>query len=142
MKNRRVEVGPCGVFCLACPSYNKSCLGCSSESKNQKRKSKWSCKIRKCCYKEMKIDYCGYCENFPCDIINRKLIKSHVGDIRFKYRHEIPENMNRLKQLGVGEYIKRKKQEYLCPGCGGVVYFYYNKCSECGKSFTSPKNKK
>ena len=106
MKNRRVEVAPCGVFCLACPSFNKSCHGCPSENKKQSRKSKWNCKIRKCCYEKMKVDYCVYCENFPCNIVNKKLIKSHVGNIRFEYRHEIPDNMKKLKQLGVEKYIK------------------------------------
>ena len=133
MNNRRIEVAPCGVFCLACPSFNKSCLGCPSENKKQSRKSKWSCKIRRCCYGEMEIDYCGYCESFPCDIINKKLIESHEGNSRFEYRHEIPDNMKKLKQLGVEEYIKGKRKEYSCPDCGGIVYFYYNICSQCEK---------
>lgn len=137
MNKRRNELAPCGIFCPACPSYNKSCLGCPSEDKKQNRKSKWSCKIRKCCYEGMKVDYCGYCKSFPCGIIDKKLIKSHKGDTKFKYRHEIPENMKKLKQLGVEEYIKRKKQEYSCPDCGGIFYFYYNICSQCGKDAIS-----
>lgn len=136
MENRRNEVAPCGVFCAACPSFNKSCLGCPSENKEQNRKSKWSCKIRKCCYEEIKIDYCGYCSKFPCDKICKKLINSHKGKIRFKYRHEIPENMEKLKQLGLDQYIKIKTQEYSCPVCNGIIYFYYYKCNQCGKEIS------
>lgn len=133
MKNRKNEVAPCGVFCAACPSFKKSCLGCSSEDKDQKRKSKWSCKIRQCCYDKMKIDYCAYCEDFPCKLINQKIIKSHEGDNRFKYRHEVPDNLEKIKLLGTDDFIKLKKKDYLCKYCGGSVVFYHYKCKQCGK---------
>jgi hypothetical protein len=133
MKNRRIELAPCGVFCKACPSFNKTCLGCSSDSKNQKRKSKWSCKIRKCCYEEKKIDYCGYCGNFPCEKLNKKLINSHKGENNYRYRHEIPENMKSLRKHGIDKFIKLKREEFSCPICKNIVYFYHYKCSECGK---------
>lgn len=35
MKERKSALAPCGVFCGACPSYEKTCLGCASESKEQ-----------------------------------------------------------------------------------------------------------
>jgi hypothetical protein len=133
MKNRRNELAPCGVFCAACPSYNKTCYGCSSENKNQKRKSKWNCKIRKCCYEEMNVEHCGNCNRFPCEKINCKLIKSHNGDKKFKYRHEISGNMKQLKELGVDKFIKFKEKEYTCPYCNGNIHFYHYKCSLCGK---------
>jgi hypothetical protein len=135
MKNRKNELAPCGVFCAACPSYGKTCIGCSSEDKNQKRKSKWNCNIRKCCYEEMNVEYCGYCNSFPCDKINRKLIKSHLGDLRFKYRHEITENMKKLKEFGLNDFIKYKEKEYTCPHCKGIIHFYHYKCSKCGKTY-------
>lgn len=133
MNNRRKELAPCGVFCAACPSFDKTCLGCSSEIKEQNRKSKWNCTIRHCCYEEKKIDYCGYCDTFVCDKINTKLINSHIGQPEFKYRHEIPENMERIKKLGVEQYIETKSQEYLCPICNGTIHFYSYTCNRCGK---------
>ena len=57
MKTLANELAPCSVFCGACPSFNKTCFGCPSESKKQKRISKWGCKIRKCCYEEKNIKY-------------------------------------------------------------------------------------
>ncbi|MFH2025223.1 MAG: DUF3795 domain-containing protein [bacterium] len=132
MRDRTNDVAPCGVFCAACPSLNKSCFGCASENRNQSRKSKWTCKIRECCYEKMKIDYCGYCNDFPCNLINKKLIKSYEGDSRFKYRHEIPANLEQIKLLGIDEFIKTKKKEYICEHCGGSACFYYYKCNQCG----------
>jgi len=134
MKNRRNELAPCGVFCAACPSFDKTCNGCSSENKKQKRKSKWDCKIRKCCFEEMNVEYCGYCSNFPCEKI-KKLISSHKGEKKFRYRHEIPENMKKLRELGVDEFIKFKEEEYSCPHCKGIINFYHYKCSKCGKNY-------
>ena len=132
MKNIPNELAPCGVFCGACPSFNKSCLGCPSENKSQKRTSKWGCKIRKCCYNEKNLDYCCECPDFPCVKINKKLLDSHPGDNRFKYRHEIPKNIEKLKELGLKRYLDYQKTRWSCPTCGGTVHFYHYKCDKCG----------
>ena len=134
MDNIPRELAPCGVYCGACPSFNKTCLGCPSESKtNQKRTSKWGCKIRTCCYEEKNIPFCGDCTQFPCDVLTKKLINSHPRDPKFKYRHEIPKNVNTFRKLGVAEYVQYQKQRWSCPSCGGIVTFYHYKCSVCGK---------
>lgn len=133
MNDRNIEVAPCGVYCAACPSFNKSCLGCASENRKQKRISKWACTIRQCCYEKKEVDYCGYCNSFPCDIINKRIIKSHEGDKRFKYRHEVADNMGKIKSLGVDAFIRIKKKDYECDNCGGSAYFYHYKCNQCGK---------
>jgi hypothetical protein len=133
MDNIPNELAPCGVFCGACPAFNKTCLGCPSKNINQKRTSKWRCKIRTCCYEEKNIPFCGYCTQFPCDTINKKLIDSHFGEAAFNYRHELPENINKLRELGLKDYLTYQKQRWVCPLCGGTVTFYHYKCSECGK---------
>jgi hypothetical protein len=119
MKQIPNELAPCGVFCGACPSFNKTCLGCASESKEQKRTSKWGCKIRDCCYNIEEKDFC--------------LLHSHPGEIKFKYRHEIPEIFQKLKELGVDDYLEFQKQRWSCSSCGSRVNFYHYKCSKCGK---------
>lgn len=133
--DRRTEIAPCGVFCGACPSYNKTCLGCPSENTEQKRRSKWGCKIRKCCYEEKNLDYCGYCDEFPCDIVNKKLLTNHKDQKEFEYRYEIIEDMKRLKEIGVDELIKLKNKEYTCPNCNGTIAFYNFKCNTCGRVY-------
>ena len=130
--NRFDTLAPCGVYCGACPSFNKTCNGCSSEDKNQDRCSKWGCKIRVCCYNEKGLDYCIDCEQFPCKVIDKKF-NTHQGDQRYQYRHEIPKVFNRLKTMSIGDYLEFQKQRWRCRSCGGTVYFYYYRCNTCGK---------
>jgi len=133
VKNRINELSPCGVFCGACPSFNKSCNGCSSDDHEQKRISKFDCRLRICCYTEKGLDYCADCDQFPCKLINKKLINSHKNDPRYHYRHEIPKNFAKLKSIGLDNYIEFQKQRWKCSSCDGTVYFYKYKCNTCEK---------
>jgi hypothetical protein len=125
------SLGPCGVYCGACPSFEVSCNGCGSENKNQKRKSKWGCKIRVCCFEEKNFSFCYECEEFPCQV-HRKLSESHKGDERYQYRRELPSNLKRIKQIGIQEWLKEQKARWQCPRCSGTIKFYHYKCSDCG----------
>lgn len=127
------KLAPCGVYCGACPSFNKSCKGCSSEDTHQNRKSKWGCKIRNCCYYEKKLDYCAYCDQFPCQIFDNKLRSTHQNDPRFTYRYEIPKLVTRLKSMSVEAYLEFQKQRWTCDVCGGTIQFYVYKCKSCRK---------
>jgi len=65
--------------------------------------------------------------------IDKKLLHSHLGEKKYKYRHEIPDIFEKIKELGEDEYLKYQKQRWSCPFCGGTVNFYHYKCSRCGK---------
>lgn len=126
------NVAPCGVYCGACPSFQISCKGCGSEDKNQKRTSKWTCKIRVCCFEKYDYGFCIECDQFPCKVYSKKLSQSHRKDERFKYRHELPQNQQKIKQIGIKQWLKEQKTRWQCPNCGGTIKFYHYKCSECG----------
>jgi hypothetical protein len=132
MSNLLKALAPCGVFCGACPSFQKTCFGCSSASKSQRRTSWLSCQIRKCCYEEREYSFCAECVEFPCQKINQKLIESHPKDPKFSYRHEIPENVKLYKTLGQEAYLLYQAQKWTCPDCGGRVTFYDYQCQDCG----------
>lgn len=127
------ELAPCGVYCGACPSYNKTCLGCASNDKTQDRCSKWTCKIRNCCYNKKELKYCINCEQFPCKTHKKKIIDSHPDDLRFTYRHEIPRIFVKLKKISIQEYYDFQKQRWKCDSCEGTIKFYHYKCDKCGK---------
>jgi len=135
--NIPAELAPCGVFCGACPSFGKSCEGCPTEDTKQKRKSKWTCKIRNCCYFTQDIDFCFKCSEFPCKELKRKLINSHPEDPRFQYRHEILKNFEKLSELGIKDYLEYQDKKWECPSCKGRVHWYYYRCSQCNKEFLS-----
>ena len=133
MKQRIPDsIAPCGVYCEACPSFKTSCNGCGSENKNQKRKSKWSCKIRVCCFKKNNFSFCYECERFPCKEYSKKLSESHKEDKKYQYRHELPKNLMRIKKIGIEKWLKEQKVRWQCPNCSGKIKFYYYKCSDCG----------
>ena len=136
MNIRNPELAPCGIFCGACPSFQKTCYGCSSEDSRQKRGSKWKCWVRICCYEERKLDYCIYCEEFPCRKIRKKLLANHSGDARYHYRHEVPLFFPHLKTKGVEEYHRELTERWKCPECGGIIHFFTYKCARCGKEMT------
>lgn len=131
--NRINELAPCGVYCGACPSFNKSCKGCSSDDKEQDRSSKWYCKIRVCCYDIKGFDFCIDCEDFPCKIINKKLLSTHQDNPKYTYRHEIPSVFVKLKTMKTQEYLDFQKNRWKCDSCDGTIYFYHYKCDTCGK---------
>ena len=127
------ELAPCGVFCGACPSFDKTCKGCASEDKNQKRQSKFSCKIRDCCYSEKHLDFCIACDQYPCKKINKRIIEPHSDDPRYTYRHEIPAIFAKLKTMDLDDYLEFQKRRWQCNSCEGTVQFYHYKCGTCEK---------
>ena len=133
MKNEFDTLAPCGVYCGACPSFDKTCKGCASDDKEQDRCSKWNCKIRNCCYNEKKLSFCIKCDQFPCKVINKKLLNTHRNDSRFKYRHEIPDIFIKLKTMSLYEYFNFQIQRWKCDSCGGTIQFYLYKCKNCGE---------
>lgn len=133
MNNKFDTLAPCGVYCGACPSYNKTCKGCASDDKEQDRCSKWSCKIRNCCYNEKELDFCIDCNQFPCRNLNKKILNTHRDDPRFTYRHEIPDIFIKLKTMSLDNYLIFQTQRWKCDSCGGTIQFYHYKCKNCGK---------
>ena len=127
------EQASCGIYCGACPSMSRTCLGCASQEMGglQKRKSKWSCKLRVCCYEEKGLAFCSECEDFPCAKHKNKLMDSHPNDPRFQYRRDVPQNLILLKELGEQAYLTHMAEKYTCPHCDGQVVWYDYRCIEC-----------
>lgn len=136
MTNTELDgIASCGIPCFACPSYLKgTCKGCRSNEK-QKRTSKLGCKVRICSLTEKKVLFCSECKEFPCKFLNKKLLKSHPGEQKFAYRHEIIKNLEIIQDLGIEEGLKKLKEQWCCPDCGGRIIFYSYTCNECGKNF-------
>lgn len=125
------EIAPCGIYCSAYPAFGSSCLGCHSSDKGQRRISKWKCKIRTCALQSKQVEFCTYCNEFPCRALE-EFADSHKDDQRYKYRTEIFDNLVSLKEDGVKRCKKDLANRWHCPECGGVISFYYYRCKDCG----------
>ena len=62
---------PCGLCCLDCSEYEKSCKG--KTCFEQKGEMFWGkCDLFECCVNKRRLKHCGLCDAFPC-----KLFISH-----------------------------------------------------------------
>jgi|GEM_PF-1239100 len=103
------SMAPCGVYCGAGPSFGKGCRGCGSENRRQRSTSKWNCRIRRCCFEEKGLALRSQCTEFPCKLTDR-LQGSYPDDERFRYRHEIYENLREIqRQASMRGCLERKR---------------------------------
>ena len=141
---------PCGLDCFNCEVYEEnitealktmlarklgrdkeslSCKGCRTQ--NGCSVFPFPCKTLQC-VDSKGVAFCFECEDFPCKDYAKKLSESHKGDKRFKYRHELPSNLKRIRKIGTQEWLKEQKTRWRCPQCGGIIKFYHYTCSDCG----------
>jgi hypothetical protein len=125
-------IAPCGMNCAICSRYrsyvNKlkrsQCVGCRPRN-------------RRCTYlfgkctginKNSKSNaaFCFECSQYPCRQINRI-------DERYKknYGMSMKENLELIRKLGIGGFIKEQYRKYRCPKCGGLISVHNRKCFKC-----------
>jgi len=69
-------VAPCGAYCGTCTFLNReqkpSCLGCG----NQDGRLFWGkCRLYTCV--KNRVEHCGVCEEFPCDLFVDQFDPAH-----------------------------------------------------------------
>jgi hypothetical protein len=66
--NKKIDgklIGACGFYCGSCPDYIQgNCKGCYEQEGNE-------CFTRSCVLSKS-INFCGECEQFPCETILEK----------------------------------------------------------------------
>lgn len=110
--NKIALISPCGIYCRACKNFKKKnyCYGCRAP-KLGKRKAKFHCRIRRCCF-ERSLKFCFECHGFPC----QRLIEfsnSYPGEERFHYRHVTIDNLKMIKKKGVGKFLIKIQKDTL-----------------------------
>ncbi|MFX1326307.1 MAG: DUF3795 domain-containing protein [Promethearchaeota archaeon] len=131
-------VAPCGIYCGACRQYlllkkdlleergyKKGCKGCRIRNKN-------CAFIRRDCtaLKKKELDYCYECEQFPCH--NLKKIDSQY---RKRWSVNLIENLKRIEEIGVEQWLQEQKELYTCPECGGEICIHDAECYDCSNKF-------
>lgn len=65
------NVPVCGLYCGSCDFFGKQCKGCGYVA----GKPFWTaqiptgiCPLHDCCSNKKRLEHCGLCEDFPCNI--------------------------------------------------------------------------
>jgi len=117
----------CGMNCGICKMHlreDKKCPGCNSGRKVNGRCIK--CGINLC--KERQGKFCFECDKFPCERLKRL-------DKRYQDKYGMSEidNLNKIKEIGLNEFMKSENNRWVCPNCGGVICVHDGKCYGCEK---------
>ena len=121
-------VAVCGINCGVCIAFQRKenkCTGCNSDPL---KTHCLICPIKNCAtLKEHNYNSCSQCSSFPCFRIN-DLDKRY----RIKYGLSIIDNLNRIKEEGIHNFIKEEKVRWTCARCGETLSVHKNFCQNCG----------
>jgi hypothetical protein len=124
-------MAPCGMNCGICMAFlrdKNTCPGCRNLDETCKT-SCLKCKIKNC--EELKNSdkkFCGECEKYPCDKVK------HIDKrYRTKYEMSMIENLNKIKEIGLENFMKIENSRWLCLKCGNQICIHNKKCYFCEK---------
>ena len=149
--------GACGTYCGACPAYLAKhgddrhkklrqemkhasgpgippwnwmdglvCDGCLSGGKLAGHCQ--MCNIRLHALKTQDNDRCTDCKDLPCQRINGLI---NMG--RYFHRDEYLPNLEKIREMGVQEWVKYEEERWLCPKCSLPMSWYDAECVGCGE---------
>jgi len=150
----------CGTYCGACPAYiAKHGEDEKIKMKQQKRlssgptkalkgipPSNWMdgllcdgclsggqlaahcqmCNIRLHALNAQKNSRCSDCEELPCYRITNLI---NMG--RYLHRDEYLPNLEKIREMGVQEWVKYEEERWRCPRCGLPMSWYDAECAGC-----------
>ena len=124
-------IAPCGMNCALCLAYLRDknrCAGCHGDDAD-KPKSCVACSLKTCGqHRAGTAGYCFECASYPCPRL-RRLDKRY----RTKYHMSMLENLEMIRERGVGAFLARERERWTCAGCGGVVCVHRDVCLFCGR---------
>jgi ribosomal protein L37E len=51
----------------------------------------------------------------------------------YLHRDEYLPNLEKIRQMGVQEWVKSEEERWLCPRCGQPMSWYDAECADCGE---------
>jgi len=123
-------IAPCGFDCSLCRAYireQQPCPGCRKGDLN-KSHACLTCVINNC--KELTDgghQFCFSCAKYPCaDLLQ-------VDErYRIKYGVSFIANQERIRAVGVRNFIAEEKIKWACPECGTRLCLHKPQCVKCG----------
>lgn len=124
-------IAPCGINCGTCLGFLRDknrCNGCRIPA-DPKPKHCEQCSILNCIHlAETTSGFCYDCVKYPC-----RRMKQLDKRYRNSYNMSLLDNLNRLKELGIRNYIDQENQKWRCPSCGGTICVHRGVCLSCSK---------
>ena len=125
------SVAPCGVICDICFGFQREknkCAGCFNTGNKPYHCT--VCSIVLCDEKNgNKKLLCYECRKFPC-----RRIKNLDKRYRVKYGESPVDNLNRVKEMGIYEFIEHEKEKWKCNNCGQLLCVHKEVCLNCGNN--------
>ena len=137
-------IAPCGMNCGICSGYlafkndirsqgvrMAYCAGC-------RPRNKMCAFLKKGCRRllEGQVQYCYECQGFPC----ANLLKIDTK-YRANFRMSMIENLECIRENGVGRLLEREEEKWRCPQCGAVICCHNGICFSCGLDKLKSKKK-
>jgi hypothetical protein len=129
----RSMIAPCGMNCGTCLAYlrpENKCCGCLTASVS-KPKTRQFCKIKVCeHFQKTASEFCSDCDTFPCKSL-KKLDKRY----QTKYKISFIENLLKIKEIGLTDYLVFETNRWSCRGCGSTLSVHRNNCLTCNLQY-------
>jgi hypothetical protein len=125
-------IAPCGINCRLCRAYVREktvCPGCRGDD---------HCKPLSCIHGQIKtceksvngkFEYCFECDELPCKRL------AHL-DKRYRTRYglSVIENLKRIKEVGILQFVEEENQKWTCVVCGSMLCMHQPACLRCGSA--------
>lgn len=103
---------PDELKCNGCRS-DKQCFYCTS-----------MCQM-KTCAAEKGVDFCGDCEEFPCEVLK-------TFQKERPHRIELWDSLEQIRERGWEAWFRDNTLRYACQQCGVLNSAYHARCRSCG----------
>lgn len=123
-------IAACGMNCGLCIGYLRDknpCGGCFKKDDVNKPGSCRSCAIVNCeSLPKTESGFCYDCSKYPCYRIKRL-------DNRYqtKYGMSMIDNLNFIKENGMGRFLENEQNRWTCDVCGSGISVHRDFCLNC-----------
>jgi hypothetical protein len=124
-----ISIAPCGVICDLCLGFQReknSCVGCNNVGSKPYHCT--VCSIKLCAEKKANENLlCYECVKFPCRRI-KSLDKRYI----LKYGESPIQNLHKIREIGITQFIDIEKEKWKCSKCGQLLCVHREVCLNCG----------
>ncbi len=125
----KTSIASCGVVCDICLGFQRNknkCVGCNNIGNKPYHCT--VCSIKSCTEKKGNEKLLCYdCTKFPCrrikDLDKRYTLKYGVSPIQ---------NLNKIKEIGLPQFIDTVEDKWKCGKCGQLLCVHREVCLICG----------